>query len=367
MSHSITLTLESYTLKVTHSFEQMKTKMDPTSILWEIQECINVLKELSIKIRRQSNKILNPFELLSGSQIIQIFEFFSRRETYKIGPLTCSLWTKILRPQNFTIYRTGPIKGMEYLQSLQFNFCIHNMIFLPQTSKLFLSSRDQCAFFTWDVDRKILQSGFMSSPLPFYHIAANNKYICAVDSKRNKILQYLLDYTTLVRKWEVSQTVTGINLDNFYVYVTTRGHLYIYNLEQNIQVDNLFCFWTLPMNPETSSRKLTIYKKEIYIVDRAQKSILVYSKSGQILRRWGDLGGSNYNFRDPWDIAISNDIIYVTDYHHIRAFNLDGKCLFYPFYLKNYLNSDLGSICILNNELYVSDWAKKTVERFALF
>ena len=183
--------------------------------------------------------------------------------------------------------------------------------------------------------------------------------------RQNQIYQYSLD-CALVRKWKVSQRIMGINLDNSYVYITTKTQLQIYDLEN--RQDNIpRRSWNFPKNANHSSRKLQIYKKEIFIVDNSRNCVFVYSKFGELLRKWGKHGKLCGEFRYPWDIAISKNIIYVTesDNHRIQAFDLHGQYLF-QCYPRNRLDSDLRNICILDDELYVSDWKRKMILKFAL-
>ena len=88
------LNLEFYMFKLTHAIDKIKISVDSLTILIEIQDCIKLLKELSLQIR-QENKV-NLTHMLSQPQTIHIFDFLSRRETYKIGLLTCKLWNSVL-------------------------------------------------------------------------------------------------------------------------------------------------------------------------------------------------------------------------------------------------------------------------------
>jgi len=97
------------------------------------------------------------------------------------------------------------------------------------------------------------------------------------------------------------------------------------------------------------------------MVDTAQCSIIVFSKLGKELRRWGNRSQSRY----PWGITISEDIVYVTnsDTGPLQAFNLQGSYLFE--FCPGVVSYNLANICVMDNSLYVTDW-DRYIHRFEL-
>ncbi len=68
----------------------------------------------------------------------------------------------------------------------------------------------------------------------------------------------------------------------------------------------------------------------IYVVDRGNHRVQVFSASGGYLDKFGGNGSGNGQFNVPYDIVISSENkIYVSDYsnHRIQIFDLDGTYL----------------------------------------
>ena len=114
---------------------------------------------------------------------------------------------------------------------------------------------------------------------------------------------------------------------------------------------------------EPRSRSISFYKNEIYMVDNSFNCVRVYSYEGKLIRCWGNFGEEPGNFKNPWGIAIYQNIVFIVDSgnYRIQAFTSDGKFIFKHEYDKSMYLLD---IIIFNDYAYLNNWEKTLIMRF---
>jgi hypothetical protein len=107
------------------------------------------------------------------------------------------------------------------------------------------------------------------------------------------------------------------------------------------------------------SKQLRFDRSELFQMD-FKGLIRVFSPKGILLREMDVV-------RAPWDMAVSpcGQILYVTEGTKIRVISRVGTLLF-TIESPNSLISDLASIVLLQNRLYVSDWDTSAIHVFQL-
>ncbi len=64
----------------------------------------------------------------------------------------------------------------------------------------------------------------------------------------------------------------------------------------------------------------------IYVLDTGNHRVAVFDEQGRQLNAWGEQGGGQGMFNEPWGIAVDEEYVYVADTwnHRIQKFTLDG-------------------------------------------
>ena len=65
---------------------------------------------------------------------------------------------------------------------------------------------------------------------------------------------------------------------------------------------------------------------EVFVCDRDNHRVQVFSREGVFLRQWGTEGGGEGQFRSPYGVAVTEGLVYVADHgnERVQVFDVDG-------------------------------------------
>lgn len=69
-----------------------------------------------------------------------------------------------------------------------------------------------------------------------------------------------------------------------------------------------------------------VYNDEVYVTERGNNRVQVFSLTGTYARMWGSSGTADGQFQEPSCVYVYNDEVYVTDYgnNRVQVFNVAG-------------------------------------------
>jgi len=348
--------LQSDSARLQTYVHEIQTTSDPLIFFITIDDSIKLLKNVKNYVHQRHNNKANK---LPKSVIVQVFDFLSHRFRFRVGYLICKNWHTALHPSSVAKYRRRTYTGAEYLHSWMLDLKPQGMALVPNSSKLIVVNEEKDELYLWDTIQNVVVDRIRVNDRA-YQVGTNQKYICTY-SRDSPICQYSLDYK-LIRKWRLEKQPMGMALDDDFVYVSTSNTIESYALEDGKFIRE----WNIKPGISNMSKKLATYKDEIFMVDCEKCIIIVYSKLGMELRRWGRKGTASGQFGNPWGIAICDDIVYITEWSNcrIQAFDRNGSYLFQCSPPKT-VDTRLPTICALDNSLYVNDW-RQYIHRFEL-
>ena len=117
-------------------------------------------------------------------------------------------------------------------------------------------------------------------------------------------------------------------------------------------------------------RCISVFNGEVFVTDRDNHRIQVFSLDGQFLRTWGSQGSDVGQFKSPWGIAVSaGGEVFVCDdgNHRIQMFSVEGM------FLHTYGSSGKGDgqfcnpsgvVVSAGGEVFVCDYGRSCVQVF---
>ncbi|MFH1978425.1 MAG: C25 family cysteine peptidase [Candidatus Aenigmatarchaeota archaeon] len=122
-----------------------------------------------------------------------------------------------------------------------------------------------------------------------------------------------------LRKWDIGAKATGITIDDSEVFVLQSYDWIEYDPGVKVfdkQGTPLRSWGSLGSGDgqfAENPKGIDVNGNEIFVVDTYNNRIQVFDKQGNFLRKWGQLGESDGDFSHPWDVAVTNAEVFVSD------------------------------------------------------
>jgi len=177
-------------------------------------------------------------------------------------------------------------------------------------------------------------------------------YVGLFESNSIEVYQ---DHGKLERKWECWKP-WALTISDNKVFISSGSKICQFTLE-----GQLFKEWGSIYDPG----EIVVEDNEIFITDFSKHEVLVFSKEGRYLGKWGTKGLSPGQLCNPSGMALSEDLVYVLDKGNTRVqvFTRNGN---YLFQLNVPESSTLSRILILNDRAYITDRRTNKIYMFAL-
>jgi len=290
-----------------------------------ISLCQSSLSTLSQTVRTEEKK----FTKLPSHLILCTFTFLTRDEVKECF-YVCQPWLEILRSNiALKFLRKGQI-DLRFITKWQISNpnCITS-----DPNYLYLSSLSNYLIRTISLNGLIINqwtsSFFISQKYrKNIEIGINSSHDCLgiVDEGNRRFFLYTKQ-GTLIRGWNAR--ISNFIFDKDLIYAISDYQIIVYTLEGTIIRQ-----WGSPGKNDSEFNHpsgITIYNKELYILEQSGHCVQVFTLEGKFLRKWGKNGTDPGCFSYPTCIAISgNGIVYVSDTENrrIQVFDTQGEFLF---------------------------------------
>lgn len=176
-------------------------------------------------------------------------------------------------------------------------------------------------------------------------VATFESLICYSLSSHQIVLAKFPPFDSTMR-WNCSQSIQDMALDDKYVYVIDLGSCYVYTHK-----GELCEWWLFESNAVISSEKMVVSNQEIFILSG---DILVYSVTGVLKRKWSfQKWGLDFNGTVSGLATAQNKIYLSFLFGIVAVFSIQGDLLF-KFALSN---TSFGTLLAVKNEIYFADYS----------
>jgi len=268
----------------------------------------------------------------------------------------CTYWQKILKSDLSKKLISIKPKKLFFDKIIKIDFCAKNMFKIKKC--VYVSNYNNICEINTKKFELVKNYEYVYKNI----ICSNNNYVCRGYQFFCDLYICLLD-TKLESKILLEKEFLDVQIDNDdNILITTNDQFYIYNVN-----GSLIKKWDLFNNKQEphSSRKITSYKNEIYMLESCYNQIHVFSYEGKKIRSWGSFGNESGHFINPQGITINQDIVFVVDTgnNRIQAFTCCGKYIFQCALngMKYALN-----IIFVDNYAYINDYLTPKIARLKL-
>jgi len=333
------------------SLQESSKSFLPIQFLNFLHHAQQLIKDMDNYIRTQ----LATLSKMPSVLLLSIFQFLYATE-YKRTQLVCKLWYHVwqlpiasqLRKIKCSARFLRSWDGPNSTSGVAHN---NNSIFVRGTNGIY----------NFDLSGNFLNKFEITEDAYTQSLAIDKTGLLYIGLYHSGFIEVYTQDGKIERKWECRKPFAlTISDDQIYVSSGSRNcKICQFTLEGKLIVE-----WGNIDDPH----EIIIDKNEIFITDFYRHQILVFSKEKKKkpLRQWGTEGFNIGQFRNPYGMAINEDLVYVVDNSNrrIQVFTRNGTDLF-QFSVPD-SNTAPCRMIILNDMAYVTDIGTEKIHVFAL-